>query len=70
MKPIQFHARSANGKKEFICDQCSGQAVKKPGIQLSDQLPYVMFCENCQSVVGEWPYEKDRETFLHDLPTL
>ena len=68
---IQFHARKNQDGKEFICDKCSGPVVRKPGEQtLRPDLPYVMFCQSCKLVVGEWYLETEREQSLREMPAV
>ena len=60
----QFHAHRVQEQQEFQCDRCGGPVARMRGRRGTDQLPPVMYWNNCSFTSGGWLTNQERETFL------
>jgi hypothetical protein len=67
---IRFHARkTADGRKEFVCDDCGAIVERNLGEQSDPhQRPYVIFCRTCKQVKGQWLLKSEIEDVLGKMP--
>jgi len=51
--------QNSDRKVELRCPVCDGLAEEQRGAVNRDQMPYVLSCSRCQTILGEWPTRQE-----------